>query len=110
MITIQTDDKGIVVKNGDIQLLTGIEALAQDVQYRVLFNQGENPYDQSEGINYDGDVFGKFGGEEFLRNIYSEVIGNSSEITSVQNITFSRKDGVMTVNATCDTIFGEVNV
>lgn len=36
MITIQTDDKGIVVKNGDIQLLTGIEALAQDVLPRFI--------------------------------------------------------------------------
>lgn len=42
MITIKTNEKGIELdKNGNIELLDGIDACVQDVQSRVLFNQGK---------------------------------------------------------------------
>ena len=112
MITIEEDEKGIVIDdNGNIALLSGIEALAQDVQTRILFNQGENPFDLNEGINYQDDVLGKFGGNEYIKNIYTQRIGESDEITSVQNVILSRGEaGVLNISADIDTIYGVTNV
>ena len=111
MITIKTNEKGIELdKNGNIELLDGLDACVQDVQSRVLFNQGENPYDLTDGINYDGDLLGKFGGEEYIKNVYSKQIGKSEDITEVANIEIVRGDKSLSVNAEIKTISGVTNV
>ncbi len=111
MITIKTNEKGIELdKNGNIELLDGLDACVQDVQSRVLFNQGENPYDLTDGINYDGDLLGKFGGEEYIKNVYSKQIGKSEDITEVANIEIVRGDKSFSVNAEIKTIYGVTNV
>lgn len=108
MITIKEDDKGIVIdKNGNIALLDGIDALAQDVTSRLLLNQGENPFNLDEGINYQDDILGKFGGEEYVRNIYRERIAESDEITEVQNVQVNRGDNnTLNVSAEVFNIYG----
>lgn len=111
MITIKTNEKGIELdKNGNIALLDGLDACVQDVQSRVLFNQGENPYDLTDGINYDDDLLGKFGGEEYIKNIYVKEIAKSEDITSVSNIEIARGEKSFSVNAEINTIYGSANV
>lgn len=110
MSTIALNQFGIVVQNGSIRTLDGVDAVAQDVQSRILFNKGENPYDLQDGIDYDTDIFGKYGGEEYLRNIYRDRIGDSPEITDVRNIQFSRVNGAINVSAEVQTIYGVINV
>lgn len=110
MSTIALNERGIVIENGSIKTLSGVEAVAQDVQSRILFNKGENPYNMQDGINYDTDVFGKYGGEEYLRNIYRDRIGDSPEITDVRNIQFTRGDRTINISAEVQTIYGVINV
>lgn len=110
MSTIALNERGIVVENGSIKMLSGVDAVARDVQSRILFNKGENPYDLQDGIDYDTDVFGKYGGEEYLRNIYRDRIGDSPEITDVRNIQFTRRNGAINISAEVQTIYGVVNV
>lgn len=113
MITIKEDEKGIVVdRNGNIALLEGIDALAQDVQTRILLNQGENPFNLDEGINYQDDVLGKFGGEAYIRNIYRDRIAESDEITEVQNIQLKlNENNTLNISAEVYNIYGvSINV
>lgn len=113
MITIKEDEKGIVIDEyGNIALLSDIDALAQDVKTRLLLNQGENPYNLDEGINYQDDILGKFGGEEYVRNIYKARIEENDEITEVQNIQVERGEGnTLSVSAEVYNIYGvTVNV
>lgn len=109
--TIALNERGIVLDSaGNIKILSGVEAVAQDVKSRILFNKGENPYDLQDGIAYDSDVFGKFGGEEYLREIFSRQIGASDEITDVRNVRFTRNGNALEVSAEVFTIYGVVNV
>lgn len=109
-LTIALNKRGIVLDKGSIKTLSGVEAVAQDIQTRILLNKGENPYNMQDGIDYDTEVFGKYGGEEYLRNIYRDRIGDSPEITDVRNILFTRENGTVNVSAEVQTIYGVVNV
>lgn len=112
MITIKLNQNHEIEldTNGNIVLADGIEAVANDVQCRVLFNQGENPYDLQEGINYNDNVLGKFGGEDFIKEMYKKVIANAEDIVSVQNVQLKRSGSNLEITADVNTIYGVVNV
>lgn len=102
------ENNNIVLKAGDIQLKDGIEALAQDIKTRVGLYRGENRFDITEGIDFDNEVLGKFGGVEYYRQIIRNRIEDAQEVEGVKRITLEKIGTQLKVTADIKSIYGDV--
>lgn len=111
MKTVYLDENNnLVLKSGSLQLKNGINALAQDIKTRVGLCRGENRFDILEGIDYDNEMLGKFGGQEFYRQtIRNRIIGNP-EVEGVREIEFQKSGTQLTVTAEIKSIYGDVKI
>ncbi|MBQ3311689.1 hypothetical protein IJG72_06390 [bacterium] len=102
------ENNNIVLKAGNIQLKDGIEALAQDIKTRVGLYRGENRFDITEGIDFDNEVLGKFGGVEYYRQIIRNRIEDAQEVEGVKRITLEKIGTQLKVTADIKSIYGDV--
>jgi hypothetical protein len=102
------ENNNIVLKAGNIQLKDGIEALAQDIKTRVGLYHGENRFDITEGIEYDNEILGKFGGMEYYRQIIRNRIEGAQEVEGVKRITLEKIGTQLKVTADIKSIYGDV--
>lgn len=68
------DNNNLIIKQGSLLIKDEIEAYAQDLKTRIGLNARENPFDLSEGIDFDVDVLGKSGGKTYLKQAVRERI------------------------------------
>lgn len=104
------ENNNIVLKAGNIQLKDGIEALAQDIKTRVGLYRGENRFDITEGIDFDNEVLGKFGGVEYYRQIIRNRIEDAQEVEGVKRITLEKIGTQLKVTADIKSIYGDVTL
>lgn len=111
MKTVYLDENNnLVLKSGSLQLKEGINALAQDIKTRVGLCRGENRFDILEGIDYDNEMLGKFGGQEFYRQtIRNRIIGNP-EVEGVKEIELQKSGTQLTITAEIKSIYGDVKI
>lgn len=111
METIYLDENNnLVLKSGSLQLKRGIDALAQDIKTRVGLYKGENRFDTSEGIDYDNEMLGKFGGQEYYRQaIRNRIIGNE-EVEGVKKVEVSKVGTQVTIIADVKSIYGDFEI
>lgn len=111
MQTVWLDENNnIVLRAGNIQLKNGIEALAQDIKTRVGLYKGENRFDITEGIEYDNEMLGKFGGIEYYRQVIRNRIEGAPEVEGVKRITVEKKGTQLTVTADIQSIYGGITI
>lgn len=107
MKTLQIDkNNNLVMVQGRITVIDGIEACAQDTRTRVGICKGENPYNTEQGADYFNEILGKIGGEEYIReNIRSRILDNE-EIVKINNMKVSRDKTTTSVTAEISSIYG----
>lgn len=107
MRTLRLDDhNNLVVAQGNLSVLSDVEACAQNTKTRLGLYLGENPLNQEEGIDYDNSVLGKAGGETYVKNIIQNRILESDEIRNVSALTLTREGDTLVCEATINSIYG----
>lgn len=107
MQTVQLDrNNNLVITNGSLTVIDGVDACAQDTATRVGLCAGENPMDTTEGIDYFNDILGKLGGLDYIREKIRKRILANDEIVQIENLEISAKDGEVNVIAEISSIYG----
>lgn len=105
------ENNNLVVKNGNLVIIDGIQALAQNIRTRIGMCARENPFNLNEGIDYDNDVLGKAGGANYYKQaIQNRILENPIDIVDVQSVDFKQSGDV--VSLTCNVLskYGEVKL
>lgn len=91
----------IVIAAGDLQLVTGPRAIAQDANLRVALFKGEWPLDLRVGIDYPNLIFDRRPPEPVIRAIYDQVLRETAGVKSVDRLTIAFESGsrMLTVRA-----------
>ncbi len=111
MKTIFLDENNnLVLRAGNLQSKEGIEALAQDIKTRVGLYRGENRFDINEGIEYDNELLGKFGGVEYYRQTIRNRIESAEGVEGVKRITVDKDGTKLTVTVDIKSIYGDVTI
>lgn len=99
----------LVIAGGDLQLVSGVQAVAQDWNLRVGLFRGEWPLDRRVGIDYQGVIFGPKPTEALLRHIYQRVTLETAGVQSIERLAFSFDRGTrqLRVEATIIAASGE---
>ena len=106
MDTLSLDaDNNLVIGNNSLQLKSAINACAQDAKTRVGLYLGENQFNLDEGIDYDNEVLGKVGGENYFRAAIINRLQND-EIRSIYGVSVEKVDDTLQVETEMDTIYG----
>lgn len=108
MKTLKLDSNNNIVFGTDFALLEGKEALAQDIRNLLLMWQGEFPFDTEKGIAYYDLLSRRDVG--LIENTIRERISEDSRVNSVDSIEITQKDGIMSISATINSIYGAINV
>lgn len=111
MQTVKLDrDNNLVIEQGNLSVISGQHALAQDVKTRTGLYKGENRFDTSEGIDYDNEMLGVFGGEEYYRQTLRNRILGNPEVENVTNVKLARSGTELTLTADVQSIYGIVEL
>lgn len=110
MDTLSLDaDNNLVIGNNSLQLKSEIDACAQDAKTRVGLYLGENQFNLDEGIDYDNEVLGKAGGENYFRAAIVNRLKNE-EIRSIFGVSIEKVNDTLQVETEMDTIYGIVRL
>lgn len=111
MQTVKLDiNNNLVVEQGNLSVIDGQIALAQDVKTRTGLYRGENRFDTSEGIDYDNEMLGVFGGEEYYKQTLRNRILGNPEVLNVTNVKLARTGVELTLTADVQSIYGNVTL
>ena len=97
----------LVVEQGSLSVIDGIDAAAQDSRTRVGLYNGEDPFDTEKGIDFDNDLLGKMGGVDYIRDLIADRIMAGKDIENVRNVAVKREGDKLNITATVETIYGE---
>jgi hypothetical protein len=103
-------DGDIVIAGGDLVLVTGADAVAQDANLRVALFKGEWPLDVRVGIDYRALFFDRRPPEAVVRAVFGQVLRETGGVASVDRmqIAFDRTSRALNVSATVTTTDGTV--
>lgn len=79
-------------ETGDVLLLDGIEAIAQQIRIRLLFVRGEWFLDRREGTPYVGEIWGEPADTNQLAAIFRQVVATTPGVLSVERLTVTFDD------------------
>ena len=90
---------------GDLPLVTGPAAIAQDANLRVALFLGEWPLDRHIGIDYRNLIFSRKPPDAVIRSIYDQVLRETAGVTAINQlaIAFNRKTRALEVRAIVQT-------
>jgi hypothetical protein len=93
--------RDLVIEDGDLVIVAGPAAIAQDWNLRVALFRGEWPLDRRIGIDYQGLIFGPKPPDALLRHIYTRVTQETAGVKSIERLefTFDRRTRQLTVDA-----------
>jgi hypothetical protein len=86
-LKLGTDDD-LVLKNDDLVLVDGVDAIAQDVLCRLRFFAGEWALDTRIGVPYYQEILGQKPQAPAIKGIFREVISGTPGITEVQDLSW----------------------
>ena len=111
MQTVGLDENNnLIIKQGNLTVKDGIIALAQDLKTRVGLYRGENLFDISEGIDYDNEILGVFGGSDFYAELIKNRILVNPEVKTVSNVEITRQGRQLNATADVQSIYGNVTL
>jgi len=85
---------------GNLQLVTGVEAVDQQLRLRLKFFLGEHFLDERQGIPFYREVFVKNPNLRLLRTIFSTAIRTTPGVSSLDFIDVSVDSASRTLNIT----------
>lgn len=107
MQTLQLDDNNnLVIKNGKLSVIEGIEACAQNTKTRIGICRGENPYNTAEGADFFNELLGKMGGRDYVREVIRKRILANSEIVQINSMDISLAKDELIVTSEISSIYG----
>ena len=111
MTSLQIDDNNnLVIEGKTMTVVSGITACAQDVRTRIGLCRREDPYDIDRGIDYFGEILGKYGGLEYIRNVIRERIMDSDEILGVANLNITKDGDTTKIDTEIISTYGVINL
>ncbi len=100
----------IMIVNGDLVLVSGIEELQQRLLTRLRWFYGEYPFNTSLGVRYFEDILVKNPNlpnvETLLKNVIAETEG-VNKITSFQ-ISYDPAKRTASINFAVDSVYGTI--
>lgn len=107
MQTLKLDpNNNLIVENGNLVVIDGIYAAAQNTRTRLGLCRGENPYDIQEGIDYFNELLGKLGGMDYIREEIRRRILDSPDIVKINSLDIISSKGTITVTADITSVYG----
>lgn len=94
----------------NLVLLTGTEAIAQDVRCATLMRKGEDVYDVLSGVDYLGYIFTPQPSYDDARRSIALNIESSPDVLSVDSLTMTITENTLTYEAEVRTIHGKITV
>ena len=113
MQTLKLDENNnLVLSRGELVVIDGIDACAQDTKTRIGLVRGENPYDITQGADYYNELLGKMGGTAYIREEIRKRILDSEEIVGIKLMTINEDHANQqtTVTANIATIYGDIEL
>lgn len=111
MQTLGVDNNNnLIIKQTSLVIKDGIEAYAQDLKTRIGLNARENPFDLSEGIDYDVDVLGKSGGKNYLKQMIRQRILSFEGTDNIGSLTVEQVGDNVTLVAEVESTYGKVSL
>ena len=113
MQTLKLDENNnLVLSRGELVVIDGIDACAQDTKTRIGLVRGENPYDITQGADYYNELLGKMGGTEYIREEVRKRILDNEEIVGIKLMTIQEDHANQqtTVTANIATIYGDIEL
>ena len=97
-------------EEGNIKTIEGAEALSQDLQSELKLYKGEDTFDTEKGIDWNDDILGIMGGEDYIREQISRVILDNEEVVEIieQNITKDIENNKIEITNKINSIYGEL--
>lgn len=104
------DAHDLAITNGDLSLVDGQDAIAQQLEIRLRFWFSEWFRNRAEGIDFLRYVLVKNPQEQVIVTLLSRVIRETPGITALNDITLSydNKTRSMSVSFTCTCVTGTV--
>lgn len=112
MTTLGLDENNnLIISQGRLVVKEGLKALAQDTRTRLCMCKGENPYNKEEGIDFDNEMLGKFGGINYYKQaIRNRLLDHSENITNINKITIEKEDDGLVITAEIESNLGSFTV
>lgn len=112
MKTIATNSDNDIYRdsNGDLALLTDINALANISRNVVLTNLGEPEFNQQDGIPYFETIFTDTPKIDLLQAAQIAALENLEDVNRVSNYEYEQSDGVYSYSLIEHTSFGDIQL
>ncbi len=108
--TLQVDENNdlFLVDGRHFGILTGVEALTQDVKLAGLMRTGEDIYDTTNGVDYFGTVFTPQINYDLARASISNAILKKPDVLSIKSLVISINENVFSYTAQISSIYGNL--
>lgn len=100
----------LVVEQGGLSVIEGIDAAAQDSKTRIGLYKAEDPFNIEKGIDFDTDLLGKMGGIDYIKDLVSERIADSSDISGIAAVNVEHNGDRLNISAEVETIYGRITL
>lgn len=109
-IALDTMEHDLTIEGFDLQLVTGVDRVAQQIKIRFLFFLGEWFLNVSLGVPYYRDILVKAPNRAVVEGLLREVIITTPNVVAVQDLTFDYDNVTrkLDVRFRADTDFGEL--
>lgn len=108
---LRLDDYDLFLENGELEFVTGGEAIRQDIEMRLRTWLGETPYDRSAGVPYLQIIFKRGTTLDAVNFILEQIVRDTPGVEEVLDFKpeLDTKTRVLTVTGRARTIDGEID-
>lgn len=110
--TLQIDSNNdLYLPDGrNLNLLTDINAVVQDVRCATLMRKGEDVYDVLSGVDYLGYIFTPQPSYDDARRSIIKAIESSPDTLNVESLTMTITENTLSYDAQTRTIYGKITI
>lgn len=109
-IKVDSNNDIALDSSGNITLLSGVDALEQDVRLATLMRTGEDIYNVNSGVGYFDYVFAPQQNYDDARKSLITAITSSPDVVSVESLTLTIVDNTFEFEAQINSIYGPLTV
>lgn len=91
----------------NLSIISGVDALSQNIRHAHLMRKGEDLYDQSNGVDYLGTIFNSPKDVDGARQSIANAIMKKEDVQSIETLDISFNGDVMDFTAQIVTIYSD---
>jgi hypothetical protein len=112
IVTLQVNsDNDLFLPDGrNFGILSGEEALAQNLPLAGKMIPGEDLYDTTNGVDYFNDVFSQQENYDMARSSISNAILKKPDVLSIRSLVLNINENVFSYTAEVSTIYGNLTI